>query len=378
LGDIDLVRALGLAGLCSVVVAEPHDPAFHSRFTCKELSWAEDHRATEEHYLDVLMHFGSQQPEPPVLFYEADWQLLLVSRYRKRLERVFRFVIADAPLVEDLVNKARFQQLASRLNLPVPASRRINASQSSAANIDLRFPLIIKPAQDEDRDPFRSIAGSGKALLVETPEDLRELWPLLAEAGLNLLFQEGVQGPESAIESYHVYVGQHGTIVAEFTGRKIRTFPVTCGPSTALETTDAPEVRSLGRTIVQMLGLRGVAKLDFKRAPDGRLYLLEINPRFNLWHHLGAVAGVNLPALVYADLLGLPRPTDLTVRAGVRWVKLWADLHAARASGVPVATWLFWAMRCEAKSIGSWNDPMPFLRRELARIPLVRRALAPG
>src|SRR5215470_19812901 len=40
--------------------------------------------------------------------------------------------------------------------------------------------------------------------------------------------------------------------------------------------------------------LTGVAKPDFKRAPDGRLLLLEINPRFNLWHHLGAVAGVNL------------------------------------------------------------------------------------
>jgi hypothetical protein len=64
--------------------------------------------------------------------------------------------------------------------------------------------------------------------------------------------------------------------------------------------------------------LTGGAKLDFKSAPDGRLLLLEINPRFNLWHHLGAVAGVNLPALVYADLVGLPRPATRPARAGAR------------------------------------------------------------
>jgi predicted ATP-grasp superfamily ATP-dependent carboligase len=376
MGDLDLVRALGLAGISSVVVAKSCDPAFHSKFTRKKLSWSNDNHATDKDRVDALMRFGSMQPEPPVLFYQADRELLIVSRYRKQLAHAFRFVIAEATLVEDLVSKGRFCDLAGRLNLPVPASRTINARYMSASDVDLRFPLIIKPAQDEDRDPFKSIADACKALLVETPQTLRSLWPLLAQADLNLLFQEAIPGPESRIESYHAYVDELGTVVAEFTGRKIRTLPVICGQSTALETTDAPDVRSLGRQIVQRLGLCGVSKLDFKRAPDGRLYLLEINPRFNLWHHLGAVAGVNIPALVYADLVRSPRLTGLTARAGVHWVKLWADMHSARTSEIPVATWLFWAMRCEAKSMGSWNDPMPLIRRELARVPIIRRALA--
>jgi predicted ATP-grasp superfamily ATP-dependent carboligase len=45
---------------------------------------------------------------------------------------------------------------------------------------------------------------------------------------------------------------------------------------------------------------------------------LEINPRFTLWHHAGAVAGVNIPALVYADLTGTPRPATARAKAGVR------------------------------------------------------------
>ena len=108
--------------------------------------------------------------------------------------------------------------------------------------------------------------------------------------------------------------------------------------------------------------LTGVAKPDFKRAPDGRLLLLEINPRFNLWHHLGAVAGVNLPALVYADLVGLPRPATRPARAGARWGSIWNDFPAAHASGLPLWRWLPWMLGCDAKSAVAWDDPMPLVR----------------
>ena len=104
----------------------------------------------------------------------------------------------------------------------------------------------------------------------------------------------------------------------------------------ALEITDADDVRRTGRAIVERLSLTGVAKLDFKRDPRGDLRLLEINPRFNLWHHAGAIAGVNIPALVYADLVGIPRPPVAPARAGVRWCRMWKDLPAARADGMPL------------------------------------------
>src|SRR5215831_6788909 len=88
---------------------------------------------------------ASAQPERPVLFYEEDAQLLLVSRYRERLAQAFRFVVADAALVEDLVDKARFQDLAERLHLPVPPARRFEPAGAKPADLGLRFPLIIKP-----------------------------------------------------------------------------------------------------------------------------------------------------------------------------------------------------------------------------------------
>ncbi len=309
LGDADLLRALSLAGIPCAVVAAPGEPARYSRFARVVLDWA-DAWERPEALLELLERFAATQPSRPVLFYEEDRELLLISRSRERLSRSFRL-------------------------------RR--------------------------GDQWTPIAGDAKALRFDARLGLVSLWPRLAAAGISVLLQQLIPGPETCIESYHVYVDEHGETVGEFTGRKIRTWPPAYGDSTARVITEAPDVTALGRELVRRLGLRGVAKLDFKRAPDGQLYLLEVNPRFTLWHHLGARAGVNIPALVYADLAGLPRGRVLQARAGVRWCKPWDDVTAARAAGVPFLRWLPWALGCEAKRVVAWDDPMPFVRAVLWR-----------
>lgn len=364
MGGMDLIRPLGLAGVRCIAVARPGSPALYSRHNAAALAWA-DFSASDS-LIERLMRLAVAQRQPPLLFYEADAQLLLVSRWREQLARAFRFIVPDAALTEDLVDKARFQLLAERLGLPVPPTRRIRPARERApVDRGLRYPLIVKPFT---RDAAWDALGEGrKALHVADAAALRALWPRLAAAGADFLVQEEIPGPESAIESYHVYVDRMGAIAGEFTGAKIRTWPAACGHSTALTITDAADVTALGRVLTRKLSLRGVAKFDFKRGADGRLHLLEVNPRFNLWHHLGAVAGVNLPALVYADLTGRPRPPTVPARPGTRWCTL-KDFLAARQAGLSPLRWLRFVRSCAAKSAIALDDPMPLLRGGLARL----------
>lgn len=369
MGDINMVRPLGLAGISCAVVTGADDPALNSRFSRPAFYWS-DFENDQAGLLEALMGFGAARRGRPVLYYQQDTQLLLISRHRQVLSEVFRFVLPDAGLVEDLVDKARFQQLAERLDLPVPATRRIRpAPGAPVPDLGLRYPVILKPLTR-----LRSwdlLGGAGKALQIDGPDELRTLWPRLTEAGMDLLAQELVPGPETRIESYHVYVDAQGRVAGEFTGKKIRTFPRAYGHSTALTITDidgaAADVAALGRELAARLNLRGVAKFDFKRAPDGTLRLLEVNPRFNLWHYLGAVAGVNLPALVHADLMGQPRPPTARARPGACWCNLRKDRLAAKEEGISLTSWAAWALRCEAKAL-SLDDPMPFLSNLLRRI----------
>jgi len=363
LGEIDLLRALGEAGIPCAAVARPGHPTRYSRYAAETVEWADPH-AEGETLVGRLLEFARAQAEPPVLFYDGDWDLLLVSRERERLRPHLRYVVADAELVEDLVDKARFARLAERLELPVPPCRVLPAG--AEPDLDgLRFPLVVKPLT-RDHASWRPVARA-KAVTVSDAAGLARVLEQ-GGGGIDLLVQELVPGAESRIESYHAYVDESGAVAGEFTGRKLRTHPARYGYSTALVISDAPDVLALGRDVVERLGLRGVAKLDVKRAPDGRLLLLEMNPRFNLWHWPGARAGVDLPALVYADLTGGPRPPRRAARAGVRWCNVPRDVQAMRGGGVGLVPWLGWALGAETKGVVSLRDPLPLLGASAFRL----------
>jgi D-aspartate ligase len=358
LGAIDLVRALKLAAIPTVVVAGRADPARYSRAAVSTL---EPMDGAPEARVEALLAPAANQREPPVLYYDNDADLLLVSRHREQLARGFRFVVAAAELVEELVDKGRFQALAERLGLPVPRAVRCS-SRELGEDPGLRYPLVVKPIS-RHHGGWTRVVGAKAARI----DDRLELDRLGARLGdVELLLQEAVPGPEERIESYHVFVDERGRIEGEFTGRKLRTYPRAYGFSTAVTITDSAEVRQLGRRVVLSLELSGVAKVDFKRDADGRLHLLEVNPRFNLWHHPGALAGVNLPALVYASLLGWPAPATPAAREGVTWCSP-HDLQAARADGVGLVRWLRWVAACDARSGFAWDDPLPIPRAALWR-----------
>ena len=340
LGDIDLVRPLVLAGIAVAVITPPGDSARRSRYTTSIGLW--DPTVSNDGLVDDLLAWGHGQLEHPVLYYQSDEQLLFLARHAPRLREVYRFVLdSRAPL---LVDKGQFASLAASLELPVPASRTFHPGRDELTDAlgDLPLPVILKPAQRADhlwvmvqRRPLRQSPESvGKAIVIRTKEELAGLWPRLVELDRPVVGQRYIPGPESMIESYHVYVAPDG-IAAEFTGRKIRTLPAAYGHTTALTITCAPDVIDVGRRVVKALQLTGVAKLDFKRASDGTLHLLEVNPRFTLWHHAGARAGINIPALVYSDLTGSPRPSAISARAGRLLVQSQRPVRGATARLVP-------------------------------------------
>jgi D-aspartate ligase len=372
---IEVVRALSLVGVPTAVVAPGRDAARLSRHasTVATVEWSDpDVEADDCALLDKLLRWARNQPAPPPLLFTSDEALLFVSRHRDTLATGFRFAIARPDGVQAMADKAIFAPLAERLGLPVPATRIATAARGEVPDdlAQLRFPLIVKPRR-RDRAWHEAACTLQKATLVGDEAELSRLWARLATFAAPVILQASVTGPEDRLESYHVYVDARGEIAAEFTGRKIRTLPAEYGHTTALVITDTADVLAGGRQLVRALDLRGVAKVDFKRAPSGELFLLEVNPRFHLWHHAGARAGVNIPAIVYADLTGRPRPPAAEPQAGVRWVHP-RDVLAARIQGVPPWRWARWASGCEAKAFWSWSDPLPLIGAVASRLPARR------
>ena len=368
---IEVVRSLRMEGIPVGVVTPTGDPARWSRCARNVMTWdwmqpAERH---DEALADRLVEFARRQATSPVLMYCSDQSMVFVSQHRKRLAEGFRFVVPDTELVTTTEDKAQFAALAAVRSLPVPPTVVLDPScpEPPEEVLELGLPVIVKPTA-RDRTWVTAVGSSTKALRIESAEQLGEFWPRLRGLSKPAIAQQDISGPETAVVSYHVYVDDLGEVAGEFTGRKIRTLPVEYGHTSSLTITDDPEVSRLGRQVCRLLDLRGVAKLDFKYAPDGRLYLFEINARLTLWAHPGARAGVNLPAIMYGDLTGRPRPERTKTRVCLDWVHP-KDLLAARAHGMSTAAWLAWVWRAHpVVAVWRWNDPLPLLGMLATRV----------
>lgn len=368
MADIDVVQALGLAGIECLAVSGGRDATSFSRHTVRRVPPV-DHVAHPDQLAQQLLRLVRGEPEPPVLHVDTDEALLAVSRSREQLDGALRLVLPPAELVEDLLDKARFAALGTRLGLPLPATVVLPAAQQEQPDLGaLRPPYLVKATT---KHGLALLGDKGKALRLDNAAALEERRVRAQALGVDLLVQELVPGPETRIESYHAYVDRQGKVLGEFTGAKLRTWPPAFGHSALLVTTDArstaSDVRTAGRALVAALGLTGPLKVDYKRDPGGRLWLLEVNPRSTLWHHLGAVAGVNLSAIAHADASGRPPPTPAEARPGVVWCDPVLDLHAVLDGDLSAWSWLREVALVEVRSGVEGGDVAPLLRGRVLR-----------
>jgi D-aspartate ligase len=370
-GDLNMLRSFADFGPHVVVISsDGEDVTFLSKH-CKEGCVIADVERDPESALSDLEHLASERSAKPVIFYGTDAMLLLVSRNRARLAPRLSFLMPSESVVEALVDKTSFANFAARVGIPAP--RTLSSHDvASAKEIEreLALPCVLKPKQHTGWSRSQAVRAIGgrprKAFRADTRGDLERLYPLIRDFGESFVIQEYVPGGDDCLYSFHAYLDRTTKPLGHYVGRKIRTYPREAGVSTYLELVTDDEVARLGLKVLQRLDYVGIAKLDFKRHPEtGRLYLLEINPRFNLWNYLGTTAGINLPQIAYFDQVGEPLPPATVYETGVRWLSFGDDLRTFlreyRRSGD--LSWLEWLGSFRGRKVYdvfAWDDPYPF------------------
>lgn len=323
-----------------------------------------------EALVEDLLRIGRSFDEPPMLAWDNDNMVLLVSRYRETLSRHYRFLLPDAQLIEDLVGKLRFADFAKRLDLPVPRSL-VPDGEVTAEQIaqQVGLPCILKPnthvgqfrqavTQHEHDRPH-------KVLLARTMDELRERLRQIKTYCDAFIAQEYIPGDDRCLYSFHTYITPAGEPLGCFIGRKIRTYPKDTGFSTYLELTYEPHLIELGLDLLRRMNYVGPMKLDFKKdIAHNRYLLLECNARFTLWNYLAAVSGMNLPQMAAASLRGQELPRAIHYRVGTRWLSLGGDLRSFLREYRPAGQWTwprYLASLCgpHVHEIFSWRDPIP-------------------
>jgi carbamoyl-phosphate synthase large subunit len=192
-------------------------------------------------------------------------------------------VISSVQTIQDCADKLRTYELLSAAGIDTPETW---TPRDLLKKKRIRFPCFLKPRHGS--------AGQG----LYRVDNAAELRVLAARSG-DCIVQEFVAGVEYTLD---VYTGLDGVCRCVVPRRRleVRTGEVSKG----LIVKD-PAVQAVGRQVAAALGpCRGVITVQCIVTKDGRIRVIEINPRLGGGAPLAIAAGADFPKWLMAELLG--------------------------------------------------------------------------
>lgn len=311
-----VTRSLGKLANISVSTAEAADQALagSSRYS-KQFFTSPNPITAPQDYLTWLEKLSKEMDFALIIpVTEVTSQLLLMNM--ERLPRV-RLPFTSYENVLQLADKGNLMKLALSLDIPIPATQWLN-SVAELNRESLNYPFVLKPCLSKIFTTSAWIATSVK--IIHSPADLEKA--LQSEPYLQdhpLMIQEFIPGSGAGI--FCLY--DHGQAVTFFAHRRVREKPPQGGISVLSESVPVdPLLKQHAEKLLAAANWHGVAMVEFRVAPDGTAYLMEVNTRFWGSLQLAIDSGVDFPALMASSELGLKlkKSADYKIGQRLRWL----------------------------------------------------------
>jgi len=323
----------------------------------------------EEEFIAFLLQIAASEKNRPVLFITSDDFLLPVSRNRKELERHYLMNLPDHSILECITDKFRQHTLALEAGIPVPQTF-VAANRDQLVEIKDRvpFPAFVKGA--EVTSWRKTMGDSFKGFVVHDREDLMKTFQTIFERGSVGLVQEIIPGPDTNHFKASCYISRDGRVLLAFGLQKIRQQPAGFGFGCLVQSVEYPEMLALGKSFFRKIGYRGVGSAEFKLDPrDGKLKLIELNPRYWQQNALAEKCGMNFPLTDYLELTDRDPKAVHKYRSGIKWVNIYSDIDSFREyrqrGELSVMQWLRSLKGEKIYSDLNWDDVLPGLREIL-------------
>ena len=262
-----------------------------------------------------MEELGDALGRPAPVFPTHDEHLNSLARHKDELGDRFRYPFPDWDVLEPLQSKRHQIEVAESLGLAAPRTlhpRSLGEAREAAREIG--YPVLVKPS---DNILFKRLYRR-QAFLVEVPGDLDAAYEK-AEPYEPML-QEFIPGGDEFLWMLGAAIAADGEVLATFSGRKLRQTRTNMGSARVGEALWDEEVVDSGLALLAALKFHGVAQVEWKRDPrDGRLKLIEVNPRLWQWHGLTGACGADVTLAAYWDLVGDRRPPKTTEGCHKRW-----------------------------------------------------------
>ena len=360
---VAVIRALGDAGVPVIAFHyDDNEVGYHSRYV-RESIRVPSLRQDEQAFVNRALEIGERFPGA-LLIPTDDYSLATLSKHKKELSSRYTVATDEWERVSQCINKQKMYQRAHDMGMPAPVTFLIgSAEELKARSTDVQFPCLLKPTEGHKfQDRF--------GLKMFRIDDTRQLWKRYEQAsaaGIELMLQELIPGPDSAGVNYNSYFID-GNPIAEFTAQKLRLEPPFFGSPRVIVSKQIPEVIEPGRALLRDLNYSGFSCMEFKRdSRDGQYTFMEINCRNNRSGSLAVRCGVNFPLIMYRHLAENRITPVKGFREGVAWIEGTSDLirfFASRSEErYPLREYLRPYLQERVFAFLSWRDPKPFLKR---------------
>jgi predicted ATP-grasp superfamily ATP-dependent carboligase len=331
---VNLMRTLARRGLR--VVCSAHNraqPGFHTVYgRAWECPAPQDGSVA---WRDSMIALARKLGRKPVLIAGADIYVSAMAQHANELSAHYAFCQSSVATQALLATKERQYEMADANGMPVPRTRLAKSAEDVMAfAAESQFPCLLKPLQAGKWEhlPHDHPLFCTKVALADSGEELTASYRLCRDYTPEVVVQEIIQGPDTAKLVYLSCYGGNGNRIGNCIVRELRTQPIGFGSATVVEPFFDEEADELCDRFLRKLQYAGLCEIELKRdVRNGRLKMIEANPRYSGTGDAAQYAGVDVGWLHYLDLIGVEvKPISQSSR-NFRHVVLFRDLVGLRS-----------------------------------------------
>jgi len=287
----------------------------------------------EDEMLERLVNLSDDEEKKPVLYLTSDRYVEFFKRHRSELENRYLIDFPESEVVDILLKKGCFARFAAENGYNIPMTFVMSSLEDyHRFSADIVFPCVLKPFW---RTKAWLDAKLRKVHIFNSKSELERGIEHIARVEENLIIQQYIPGNDREIYFHLMYYNSESKCIGEFTGRKLRQWPVGLGQTTCAEPAPwAVEVRGESVRLFDQLKYKGFGSVEFKRHPyENRFYITEPTVgRQNAQSSIAPINGTNLSMIAYSALTGISLPSEAKPEKKVFWIDDQYDLFSIAVS----------------------------------------------
>lgn len=275
-----------------------------------------------------LLEISSRQQIKPVVIPTSDIFIEFLIANKDALAKGFNVSDSYAHVASHLLDKKLFHDLCVEHSIATPGVWSVaDPSELLGLMGSIPFPCLLKPTLIHKA---REYLKGEKVIIVQSQDEFERIVKAMPMDLGGWLVQEIIPGPESEITLFGAYFDKQHRAHHSFSARKLRQYPPGFGSASLVSSLRCTETEQLSESFLRDIGFHGVCGVEFKRdARDGRLKIIEVNPRPTLWFQITHDSGKRIVSACIDSMSGRAVNEDRIQDENVCWRYLLKDAYSA-------------------------------------------------